>query len=447
MKTSVFGFVCLLAGICPAVPQISGVTVHQRWPWSAKVDVIYDLSGADRPVDIAVTATAGGVPVAVPPSSLEGDWLSVESGTHTLTWDPSAAGLGPDVKELKGLCFTLTPITERRYKIVDLTSGLEKTMAARVSYTNEVIGTGKDAAGNRAWDDLYKTDRLVLRRIPAGTFRMGSGPGDMYRGDEEKYRQVCIQRPFYIGVFEVTQAQGAHFGVVADWVLFTNETYRAMRPVDHILYVNLVGGNHLTDVRYPNAEGTSVIGKLRALVGGGVRFHLPTEAQWEYAARAGSKGVVPGVDDETYTYASEQAAVTAAGNTRQTVLYTTKTNITPDEGGTKPVGTYAPNAWGLYDVIGNVQEWTHDYYATTGYGDGKTYLVDPSPTAEQSVQSWAGTGKIAFVSRGGSYCNNANDPNYYAMRYCRLPARRPGRSYCSDLEGIGFRVFAPIPEE
>jgi len=332
--------------------------------------------------------------------------------------------------------------------IVDLGAGLEKTVAARVSYTNEVVGTGTDAAGGTAWDDIYKTEKLVLRRIPAGTYRMGSVSEDFYRGAEEVLRQVCISKPFYIGVFEFTQGQCRQtMGGYGNYSLFTNALSRNVRPVDHAMYCHIVGGGYTDIVRYPNAWNESILGKLRGLVGNGIAFHLPTEAQWEYAARAGSLGVVPGGEESYASYPAEQAAIAAAGNTSRTVYYTVASNVTPDEGGTKPVGSSAPNAWGLYDVLGNVAECTRDWYADTGYGDGKKYLVDPSPTKEQGVQNWAGTGVTPFTYRGGGYCNHSSNPSYYNARYCRLAARWPCRCDSFDIKCAGFRVWAPIPEE
>ena len=426
----------IVASSALADPAISRVCVHQRWPWSAKVDVTYDLSGTAVPVDVAVTATVGGETVQIEGKALEGEYLSVMSGTHTLTWDPAVSLPELGAKKLDGVAFTLKPVMEKRYMIVDLSDGLADTREARVSYTNEVVGTGVDAAGGRAWGDEYKTTKLVLRRCPAGTFRMGSPASELYRQSNETLRQVAISRPFYIGVFEFTFEQCRRIGHTPTYSYFTNAAYRATRPVDACLYTHVVG-----DADYPSCGAVSAIGRLRSK--SGVAFHLPTEAQWEYACRAGTIGVTYAVNEEITDYAQTQGAIVGVGNSNRATYYTAKTAVSPEEGGTKAVGLYVPNAWGLYDTIGNVAEWTRDWYATTGYGDGKKYLVDPSPTAEQAVQNWAGTGAKARVCRGVGYANNSTDVAYYNFMYCRAAARRGGRTNTWDVHCTGFRVWAP----
>ena len=431
MKKMVFAFSLVLGAAAFGAVEISDVLVRQRWPWDGKVDIVYTVKGAERPVDIQVSATNAGAAIAVPNASLSGEWLSVGSGTHVLTWDP-AVGAAEGTVKYDALEVNLTPTMEKLYMIVDLGSTtLEKTAAARVSYTNEVIGTGTDAAGNRAWDDEYKTDKLVLRRCLAGSFLCGSPSTEPGRNSaNEIRRQIKISRPFYIGVFEFTQKQTYHlFG--SYWQCYFNDAGRDVRPLDNTQYNHIdIGGN------WPNNMDVSynLLGKLRDMVGKQILFHMPTEAEWEYACRAGTTTMCYNGDYTTATFYSSMAEV---GNIGQAAL---AAKDTPAEtGGTKPVGSYKPNPWGLYDMIGNVAEWTRDWFAADwGVGSAR-YLVDPAPLA---------TGDKKRVLRGGPYTfANTNDKNYYTTSFCRTAGRMASLYNQMNLvkEGmVGFRVWAPV---
>ena len=180
--------------------------------------------------------------------------------------------------------------------------------------------------------DEYKTAKLVLRRIEPGTFIMGENQKD------ESHR-VKIAKPFYIGIFEVTQKQ---------YELVTGgnpSKHRGdMRPVEGALYTMIRDSAIDEQVQVSAAvDADSFMGKFRARTG--LEFDLPTEAQWEYACRAGT----------TSTYNN-------GGNTEDDMkqLGRCKDNPSDGKGGYSDshttVGSYQPNAWGLYDMHGNVWE-------------------------------------------------------------------------------------------
>ena len=164
--------------------------------------------------------------------------------------------------------------------------------------------------------------------VPAGEFRMGSTSAESY-DDERPLTRVRISRGFYLGKYEVTQDQ---------WqgVMRTN-----------ISEFSGCGQCPVERVSWDDAQ--EFIGRLNAQAGGN-RYRLPTEAEWEYAARAGTGG-------DRY---GELDAIAWCGN---------------DNSGsrTHPVGQKAPNAWGLYDMLGNVWEWVEDRYG--GYPGGS--VMDP----------------------------------------------------------------------
>jgi len=167
--------------------------------------------------------------------------------------------------------------------------------------------------------------------IPPGEFTMGcSGNDGQCNPDENPRHRVQITKPFEIGTYEVTQAQ---------WVALmqTNPSGGKgdTRPVETISKI----------------EAQDFIAKLNA-AGDGYHYRLPTEAEWEYAARAGK--------DEPYAGPLDQVAWYAANS--------------DDE--THPVGQKKPNAWGLYDVQGNVREWVSDLYGANYYSNSPA--VDPT---------------------------------------------------------------------
>jgi formylglycine-generating enzyme required for sulfatase activity len=158
--------------------------------------------------------------------------------------------------------------------------------------------------------------------IPAGSFWMGCSEGDEEcRVSEEPRRQVRLSRPFELGKYEVTQQQ---------WqaVMGDNPSifHGARRPVEHVSW----------------HEVQEFLSKLNARQDG-YRYRLPTEAEWEYAARAGTSGKY---------YGDLDAIAWHADNT---------------EPGTHDVGKKQPNAWGLFDILGNVSEWCQDWYALDYY--------------------------------------------------------------------------------
>lgn len=229
--------------------------------------------------------------------------------------------------------------------------------------------------------------------IPAGTFDMGADDAGAYRCERPQHR-VTISQPFYIGVYEVTQA---------DW-----EAVMGYNPYDldrSNPYYNLPGmadritrPNHPATVSWEDARNF-----IRALNEreGHERYRLPTEAEWEYAARGGTVTVYSFGE-----YAGDLDRYAWHGG-----------NF--DTGGTHPVGQKMPNPWGLYDVHGNVWEWVQDWYSESYYAESPE--TDPQGPAE---------GRQRAV-RGGSWHASATS--------WRSTYRKP---YSPDYRGIsiGFRL-------
>lgn len=269
------------------------------------------------------------------------------------------------------------------------------------------------------WSDEYKTTKLVLRSIPAGTFTMGSPTNELGHYLDEVQHEVTISKSFYTGVFEVTQKQ---------WELatgmrpshFCEESSWATRPVEKVSYQAIrgksVGKNWPTD----NAVDTeSFLGVLRAKTG--LVFDLPTEAQWQYACRAGTVSALNNGKELTGTSTCSNVAEVArykhnGGGGAEAWSDVTK--------GTAKVGSYKPNAWGLYDMHGNVGEWCLDWY-----GEYDTNVAqDPVGPTIGTDRLVPGLGWMFEAQFCRSACRTSVQPDmeleYVGLRLvCSMPAQ------------------------
>ena len=262
------------------------------------------------------------------------------------------------------------------------------------------------------WTDEYKTTKLVLRRIPAGTFTMGSPEDELGRVEEgkqidEQQHEVTLTNPFYMGVFEVTQRQW-ELALGTRPSYFTNKAYYATRPVEQVCYDDIRG--KINGAKWPatnTVDTSSFLGVLRTKTG--LNFDLPTEAQWEYACRAGTTTALNSgknlTDEQNCTNMAEVGRYGHnSGSYEQNYNSSSSTAV-----GTAEVGNYPPNAWDLYDMHGNVWECCLDWY-----GDyGSVAVTNPGGGASESIR----------VQRGGSWASPAQfSRSAYRRRYS--PSRR-----------------------
>lgn len=245
--------------------------------------------------------------------------------------------------------------------------------------------------------DEYKTTKIVLRRIPAGSFVMGSPIGELGRDADETEHSVYLSKSYYLGIFEVTQKQWER--VMGTWPShFANLTYRERRPVENISYADVRGDQNGSG--WPGADGVdqnSFVGRLRSKAL--LRFDLPTEAQWEYACRAGTTTALN--SGGNLTNDGIDPGMAQLGR----YLFNGGGNGDPDDttvttaSGTTIVGSYFPNEWGLYDMHGNIWEWCRDWY-----GDYSGSETDPAGAAS----NWARVLRSGGWNGGADWCRSAN---------------------------------------
>ena len=226
------------------------------------------------------------------------------------------------------------------------------------------MGGFVDEIPGGSWSDEYKTSKLVLRHIPAGSFIMGGRATDYLGAVNTNLHMVTLTKDFYMGVFEVTQRQ---------WELvmgnrpsaFSNETCYATRPVDSVSYVDIRGDRKgITWPESKEVDEESFMGKLRKK-SGLTGFDLPTEAQWEYACRAGTiTALNNGYDIQNVNGldAKLDAVARYEFNSGRRTDMSYKTDYSWDyREGTSLVGMYLCNNFGLYDMHGNVWEVVVDW--------------------------------------------------------------------------------------
>ena len=333
-----------------ADPGVSNVRVAQR-PGTKLVDIVYDL-GVAQPVEIGIRLSADdGVSWAVPCASLSGDLgAGISAGVgKAVVWDGGADWNGQHTAQLRAEITATDPV----YLVIDLGAG-----SAAESYP--VAYLWAPPAGG--WTAEHKTTKLVLRRLPKTnpSFTMGSPAGELGRvSDLETQHEVILTQDFYIGVFEITQTQWNL--VMGTWPsFFNNESVRAARPVERVSYDDIRGSS--SGAGWPTSsevDAGSFMGRLRQKTGL-TTLDLPTEAQWEYACRAGTRTALNNGTDLTAVWQDANLALVGryGGNGGAESL--------PDcdlANGTAAAGTYLPNAWGLYDMHGNVCEWCLDRLA------------------------------------------------------------------------------------
>ena len=444
----------LLTGIVLAdAPSVSNITIEKsgtsgyevryglsNGPAVVTLDIEYRVDGNDawRSVGSVFGAATGDVNRVV----------SVEEGF--IAWFPSDGfGIGHGgCGEIRAKVTAWPLDNPPDYKIVSLNIGDEPRCTY---YEREDLLPHGGILSNM----MYRTTHLPMRKILAKdvtwvmgstnetiSFTTGSNISHQYSSDgAQNPHEVTLSENYYIAVFETTQAQLAHVVQThtAKW-----KVDGAMRPSDGKYSYNNLRGTTDATLDTPEPTSDSVIGKFRSRTG--IDFDLPTEAQWEFACRAGhGHGYWP---DGTPMVIADYNATTAfispqfrnlgryvhnggaTGTGEQSSEYGSDTGPT---NATAIVGSYVPNSWGLYDMCGNMTEWCRDWYQ-----------VDITGLNGALVAERADTSSNTRSVRGGAFRQNGRSV-------------RPGARSSSDATKgtadnwgwvrAGFRLMAPCTAE
>ena len=420
------------------VPSVSNVAMAQTAN-SRNVTITYDLADAAAVVTLDVQTnrtgeatnddadwvSLGGANVC----SATGDvWKKVETGSRTITWRADRSWRGFKVSAARAVVKAWSVDNPPDYMVVNL--------AANATKNSETYYPAVEfLPGGLLKNPDYRMTKLVMRKIPAKgvEWTMGSAETEKAYGRDatrEATHTVTLDDNYYIAVFETTQTQ---WGIVQTSVnenqpKFTTEG--TMRPMETVSYNEIRNAVNATtaDTRYdypkdPNPG--SFLGLLRAKTG--LAFDLPSEAQWEFACRAGhgtgywgdGSSILSGGDDANldklgrYVY---NGGKTLDGNGAPNNEPAASCGVT---NGTAIVGSYAPNSWGLYDMHGNVWEWCLDWYAAA------------ITKLEGAVNTAAGSTRVL---RGGGWYSDAG--------YCRA-ARRSDTAPATRANSFGFRLALP----
>lgn len=416
MKTSAMLALILAPAALCANPSVERVVVRQQWPWSTDVKVEYSLSGVDsgNPVDISVRAFNGSVelPSANLEAAITGERFGITSPVGAFTIDPVAAfgteqvALG-NFKVQLSLSASSANMNDILYKIVDLDEPYAVTDVRRRDFYNGKYGSFVTNFSDIAtgwttslddvliWtgvteDDTYKTSKMVFRRIPAKNksfqFMYGVAAATNAYYAAGQGIKVSFSKDYYIGVFEVTQAQFmkmVNYASVENFYL-NNADYSATRPADNVLFYTSNTsklGVRSIDNKWPNSTShslsysTAYYGLVEAMQAKtGLLVDAPTQAMWEYACRAGTDTMKysgqgsytsgGGLNDAFINSAAWTANTQRSGYTRKSWMEVPRTADLSR--GSEPVGSLLPNAFGLYDMLGNICEWCLDQYVAAG---------------------------------------------------------------------------------
>jgi len=388
---------------CLAAPvvDLSSVAIEQRS--NGRVYVSYTLQNEAAVVtcDIRTNGVSIG---AANLTYMSGDVnCRVEPGKKTIEWRPNKAWPGHVIAdgsvtaEVTAWSMNATP----DYLVVDLASGAMRYYVDAASVPDGVTA------------DVNKTERMVLRKCAAAgvEWRMGCRTHEFWtawgNGNwcDEYPRLVTLTNDFYIGIYPVTQKQ--YYNVAGTYPSNYAGEDRAVHPVEQISWGGVRGGK-----AWPangHDVGTSgFFSLLRTKVGRG-EFDLPVEAQWEFAARAGNP--------EELHNGKRLGDWAVSDNLKA---------LGPHKNGASvAVGSYEPNAWGLYDCLAHVFQYCLDYYVA----DPRPYDPNVGPASTDT-----GVSTSHRVVRGGTFNHDA-----YQCRVCSHS--------CEGDWGymtIGFRVACSV---
>ena len=432
-----------------SVPEVGNVKMVQAA--NRLVTITYTLT-QDAVVTLDIQTNANLKAEADDPgwTSIGGEAVSVAVGdvwkkcsgksTYTITWQADQAWPGKDGNGFKIAAngararVTAWPLDNTPdYMVVDIS-------AAAKPNTQRYYPAVEFLPGGLFGRDEYRTTQIVMRKIMAKNveWTMGSTTAEEKRSNVEKREDthvVMLDRNYYIGVFEVTQSQWALIQINNQFPsVFNNPQYRSMRPVEKLCYNEIRNSSDITansDYNYPNDPNPdSFLGLLRAKTR--IDFDLPSEAQWEFAARAGNGDTKWGngtgiLNADTDVNLDKYGRYQRNGG-KLLPNYADPPSDCGPENGTAIVGSYDKNDWGLYDMAGNVYEWCLDWFED----DISTFNGKVNIDSSDSQKTLSGNSGSTRVRRSGTWHAAASSSRPAYRKSCAPNLR-------NDYPG-GFRL-------
>ncbi len=367
--------------------------VRQHWPWSSKVEIKYTVTDSDgcfgtRVGRVRIKSVVNGV------EYVAYDGIS-SPGQHTVAWANPPQGVKCDDCKTSAELFLSDPVPSGDdYMIVDLVTGAVSYEGLFVPNAKFASFTGQQMSNARYNAEKYKTTHYVLRKVSKGTYKAKRGTG--------AFKSWTTDKDYYIGIFCWTTA---HYGHVIkrkngqDATPWSDFSLQSRRWTPRDIRGNTVPSGKIAT--YPNADAAINAKKWRPLelinAKTGMNFDVPTELMHEIACRAGS----------TTTYFWGNNASLAP----QYAVYGISGRNT-DSQYADPPGTKKPNAWGLYDMVGNDWQWCRTYVGegappdvfTPGKGaSNRWYVRGENIYPTDPTRLSADVRSSAFTSSGAGY--------------------------------------------
>ena len=432
-KMSAFSLSCVLAmdifAAASAVPRVDESAVSMEQASDRLVTVSYKLTDAPGivTIDFQTNSTVGWVSIGAENfQNVGGDVNCIVTELDTaknITWRPEVSWEGHVITNgLRAVVKAWALDNPPPYMAINL--GIDDFLSF---YPSEAAVPGG------VTNDIYKTEWMLMRRIPAANvvWRMGSPIGEIGKNYDDTYEAnvretqhlVRLSADYYMGIYEVTEYQ--YLRALNKNVSAASGETRLL-PKNNIKWDDIrgygsVGKDYEWPKNKPAVSPTSFMGVMRSRWLAAGNFDLPTEAQWEYACRAGCGNALYNgteLDGEKGVTSSNIIAVVGwckgVVNSRQ------------------EVGQKQRNAWGLFDMLGNVEEWCLDWWAQQNTSGVEIYVPSKIYDDPEGPQNDLTGSKSC---RGGSFASNTANVRC-AARSLRVPPN-------SANESVGFRVCAP----